>query len=99
MSDISENKNENLQEVSEEVTQEAEVIPEENSEVFSEEVTEFLEEETKAEAKEETKKKKHWIKNKIVREIVSWTGTILLAVLNLADKSLYTASTPIPYFL
>jgi len=81
MNDISENKNENLQEVSEEVTQEAEVIPEENSEVFSEEVTEFLEEETKAEAKEETKKKKHWIKNKIVREIVSWTGTILLAVL------------------
>lgn len=93
MNDISENKNENLQELSEDVTQE--VAPEtteeavepiteetnrEDSEVFSEEVTEFLEEETKSDAEEEAPKKKHLIKNRILREIVSWIGTILLAV-------------------
>lgn len=30
---------------------------------------------------EGTKEKKHWIKNKIIREIVSWTATILIAML------------------
>lgn len=93
MSDISENKNENLQELSEEVTQEVvselaeeavetttEEITEENSGVFSEEVVGFLEEETKEEIKIAVPEKKHLIKNKIVREIVSWVGTILLAV-------------------
>ena len=83
MSDISENKNENLQELSEEVTQEttSEVTLEinEETEVFSEEVAEFLEEETKEE-QQDAPKKKYLIKNKIVREIVSWVGTILLAV-------------------
>ena len=94
MSDISENNNENLQELSEELTQEVtpeidseevekttEETTEVNSEVFSEEVTEFLEEEAKADEEEETPKKKHLIKNRILREIVSWIGTILLAVI------------------
>lgn len=31
--------------------------------------------------KKTRKEKKHWIKNKIAREIVSWTATILIAVL------------------
>lgn len=34
-----------------------------------------------ASGKQSKKEKKHWIKNKIAREIVSWTATILIAVL------------------
>ena len=81
--------NENL-EINEETTEnvENEDIVVENSEDFAEEnkAEEVVEsdelsvEETAVEETEEKPEKKHWIKNKIVREVVSWIGTILLAI-------------------